>query len=311
MKLMITGACGHIGSYLAENSWKIKKVQELILVDNFYTGRYSSLFNLKKKIKMSFHQIDINKSNSLNKLKRADYVIHCASYTNAEGSFSIKNKMYKNNINCMKNILKYCIKNKSKLFHISSTSVYGKQKKIVSESDDNILKPQSPYAKIKLIEEKILKKNKKSLKYMSLRFGTIAGISKGMRFHTAVNKFCLSAAFNQRITVYKTAYNQYRPYLSLKDAFSVFKHCIEKNIFKNDIYNVLSGNYSVKQIIEKIKKYKKKVKIKFVNSPIMNQLSYHVSDKKIKKLGVKFSANIDNDIKETVKLFKTLSFNVL
>ena len=54
MKLMITGACGHIGSYLAENSWKIKKVQELILVDNFYTGRYSSLFNLKKKLKCPF-----------------------------------------------------------------------------------------------------------------------------------------------------------------------------------------------------------------------------------------------------------------
>ena len=70
MKLMITGACGHIGSYLAENSWKIKKVQELILVDNFYTGRYSSLFNLKKKIKISFHQIDIDKSNSLSLLSK-------------------------------------------------------------------------------------------------------------------------------------------------------------------------------------------------------------------------------------------------
>ena len=116
------------------------------------------------------------------------------------------------------------------------------------------LKPKSPYAKIKLIEEKILKKENKNLKYKTLRFGTISGISKGMRFHTAVNKFCLNASINEDITVYKTALHQYRPYLSVKDAFKAFKFCIEKNFFDGDIYNVLSGNYTVNQILNKIKK---------------------------------------------------------
>ena len=40
------------------------------------------------------------------------------------------------------------------------------------------------------IEEKMLIKNSKKLKYSTFRFGTIAGVSKGIRFHTAVNKFC-------------------------------------------------------------------------------------------------------------------------
>ena len=110
----------------------------------------------------------------------------------------------------------------------------------------------------------MLKKNNNKLKYMSFRFGTIAGVSKGMRFHTAVNKFCLNAALNQNIQIYKTAYDQYRPYLSLKDAFKVFKFCIEKNTFENSTYNALSGNYAVEQIINFIKKYKKNLKIKFV-----------------------------------------------
>ena len=48
--------------------------------------------------------------------------------------------------------------------------------------------PRSPYAEVKLTEEKILKKNSK-VKYITLRFGTISGFSEGMRFHTAVNKF--------------------------------------------------------------------------------------------------------------------------
>ena len=71
--------------------------------------------------------------------------------------------------------------------------------------EEKYLKPQSPYADIKLIEEKMLKKETKILKFNTFRFGTIAGVSKGIRFHTAVNKFCFNAAINEDINVYKTA----------------------------------------------------------------------------------------------------------
>ena len=127
-----------------------------------------------------------------------------------------------------------------------------------------------------------------------------------MRFHTAVNKFCLNASLNNDITVYKTAINQYRPYLSLKDAFKVFKFTIENDLFKNDIYNALSENCTVKQIISKIKKFKNKIKIKFVNSKIMNQLSYHVDKRKLNNEGLKLNNKIINDIKDTMKLFKNI-----
>jgi len=306
VRILITGACGHIGSYLVSNINKISKIREIVLVDNFYSSRYWPIFNLKQKKKISFHQINVDQFGSLDNFNKIDLIIHCASFTNAENSFSIKNQMYKNNINCIKNIIHYCIKKKTKLFHLSSTSVYGKQKKIVNEDDASFLKPQSPYAEIKLIEEKLIKKNNKKINYMSFRLGTIAGVSKGMRFHTAINKFCLNAGLNQKIEIYKTAYNQFRPYLSIKDLFHVFKYCIDKDIYNNDVYNVLSGNFTVKQIIDKIKKYKKNVKIKFVNSLIMNQLSYHVDDSKIKSLGVKFNSTIDHDIKDTLNLFNGL-----
>ena len=49
MKIILTGACGHIGSYVSKNFYKIKKIKEIILLDNFSTQSYSSLFNLKKK----------------------------------------------------------------------------------------------------------------------------------------------------------------------------------------------------------------------------------------------------------------------
>ena len=307
MKIIITGACGHIGSYVAENVHKIKKIKNTVLVDNLKSNRFSSIFNLRKKSNIKFYIKDLNDINTLDEFRNVDYLIHCASMTNAEKSFGNKKDMYKNNLNCLKTTIRYCKKNKVKLIHLSSTSVYGKQAKIVDENcEKKYLKPQSPYAKIKLIEEKMLKKESKHLKYVTFRFGTIAGVSKGIRFHTAVNKFCFNAALNEKIQVYKTALHQYRPYLSVRDAFKVFKFCIEKDFFKNDIYNALSGNFTVNQILKKIKKFKKNIGISLVNSAIMNQLSYHVDDSKIRKEGLKLNAKIDDDIRDTLKLFDYL-----
>ena len=99
-------------------------------------------------------------------------------------------EIFKNNLGIFTNVIKYCKKNSSKLIHISSTSVYGEQKGIVDENC-NKLKPKSPYAEIKVKEERILMKNKSKIKYITFRFGTISGVSKGMRFHTAINKFSL------------------------------------------------------------------------------------------------------------------------
>ena len=303
MNLLITGACGHIGSYLAENIYKIKKIKKTILVDNLESNRFCSLFKLDKKNKLEFHLRNIEKENSLNDFKNIKYVIHCASMTNAEKSFGKEDLMYKNNLDCLKTVIKFCKKNKAKLFHLSSTSVYGKQTDLVDEDcEEKYLKPQSPYADIKLIEENMLKKESSNLIYNTFRFGTIAGVSKGIRFHTAVNKFCLNAAINQDIHVYKTALNQFRPYLSLSDALKTFKFGIEKDFFQNDIFNVLSGNFTVNQILKIIKKYRKKIKVKLVDATIMNQLSYHVSKKKIEKEGLYLNYNIENDIKNTLKL---------
>ena len=86
MNLLITGCCGHIGSYLAENIYKIKKIKKTILVDNIKSNRFCSLFNLNKN-NLKFYLRDVDKKNSLNDFKKIDYVIYCASMTNAEKSF--------------------------------------------------------------------------------------------------------------------------------------------------------------------------------------------------------------------------------
>ena len=307
MNILITGCCGHIGSYLVDNIHKIKKIKKCFIVDNFNSTQINSLFNSKKKNNLKFYNLDLTKKSSLSKFNKIDCVVHLASMTNAAGSFNKKNEMYKNNIECMKNIINFCKVKKSKLIHISSTSVYGKQAALVDETcEEKFLKPQSPYAEIKLIEERMLQKVSKNINYITYRFGTISGVSSGMRFHTAVNKFCLNASLDNDIAVYKTALNQYRPYLSLTDAFKVFKFTLEKDLFKNDIYNALSENCTVNQILQKIRKFKKNIKVKFVSSKIMNQLSYHVAKDKLDNEGLYLKNKIIYDIDDTMKLLKNI-----
>ena len=307
MKLLITGGLGHIGSHMLQNINKINKLKKLYIIDSFLSNKVNSLFNLKKKkVKIFFIKKDLSLKDSLKNFTKVDIVLNLASITDAEKSLSIKKEIYRNNIGIFNNVVRYCIKNSAKLIHISSTSVYGKQNSLVDENCDH-LKPQTPYAKIKLIEENILRKNSKKIKFVTFRFGTIAGISKGMRFHTAVNKFCFSAAMNEPIPVWSGALHQKRPYLSLRDAFKMIKYTIEENFFKNQIYNILSNNYTVNDIIKMIKKHKKKIKVKFIKSKILNQLSYEVSTKKILSENVNLNSKIIFDIKETLNLFRNIS----
>jgi nucleoside-diphosphate-sugar epimerase len=65
------------------------------------------------------------------------------------------------------------------------------------------LKPQSPYAASKLHAEQRLQSlgEGQVLYYVTCLFGSIFGISPGMRIHTAINKFCWQAVIGQPITV--------------------------------------------------------------------------------------------------------------
>ena len=48
------------------------------------------------------------------------------------------------------------------------------------------------------------------------------------------------------------------------------------------------------------------IRVKFVKSAIMNQLSYHVSSKKLESNGLYLKSHIENDIKQTLKLLSNI-----
>lgn len=307
MNILITGALGHIGSKLIRYLPSQIKNSKFYLIDDLRTQRFISLMNLPKSSKFKFYDESLSKKLIKNLIKKIDVVIHLAATTDAASSIGQLEKIKMNNFENTKLISDFCANNNKKMVFISSTSVYGSSDEIMYEDDDN-LNPQSPYADIKISEEKYIKKlNKnKKLKSLILRFGTIVGFSYGMRFHTAVNKFCYQASVGLPLSVWKTSMNQKRPYLGLTDACRSIEFFLKQKKFDGQTYNVLSKNLSVKDIIQTIKT-KKKIQIQMVNSKIMNQLSYTVSRKKIEKLKFKFKDDLNKIILKELKYFDNLN----
>ena len=61
---------------------------------------------------------------------------------------------------------------------------------------------------------------------------------------------------------------------------------------------------TVNSIIETVAEFVPNIDIDYVDSEIMNQLSYEVSNKKIIKTGFEITGNIRNNIIETINLLQ-------
>jgi UDP-glucose 4-epimerase len=308
MKVLVTGALGHIGSGLIRALPKHFPEVEIKMVDNMMTQRYCSLFNLPAGGKYEFLEEDITKTDLDVLMDGVDVVIHLAAITDAAGSFEKANEVEENNYTATSRIADACARLNIRLITLSSTSVYGTQNELVDEDcTEDELNPQSPYAVTKLKEEKYVQElaKNKDLRSVILRFGTIFGISEGMRFHTAVNKFCWQSVLGKPISVWRTAYEQKRPYLDLQDAISAFCFIIEKDIFDGRIYNVVTINSTVRDIVETIKVFVPDLKIGFVDNTIMNQLSYEVSSKRFASLGFTPKGDLKSGVAKTIELLKS------
>jgi UDP-glucose 4-epimerase len=299
-KIIITGALGHIGSALIRKLPLAFPNTEFVLVDNMLTQRYCSLFNLPSFAQYRFHEADIQTVDLSTLIAGAEGVIHLAAVTNAEASFNQLELIEKVNYEGTEKVANACKDTGAALIYISTTSVYGSQATRVDE-DCTELKPQSPYADSKLRGEQYLQ-SLKGLKYIICRFGTIFGVSSGIRFHTAVNKFCWQAVLGKPITVWQTAYQQKRPYLYLEDSLAAIELILKEKLFDNTVYNVVTTNLTVAELVNTLKKYIRDVSIEFVNTKIMNQLSYEVSCQRFQNKGFNPMGHLDHAILETIKL---------
>jgi len=307
VRIVVTGALGHIGSKLIRDLPGAFPDAAIVMIDNLTSQRYCSLFKLPEAVDYRFVEADVTQIDLHPLIEGSNVVIHLAAITDAASSFGNRERIEHVNYNGSVKVAEACMDEGVPMIHLSSTSVYGTQKDVVDEDcSPEELQPQSPYAETKLKEERFLQDlgTSGTLRFVICRFGTIAGTSPGMRFHTAVNKFCWQAVTGQPLTVWRTALHQKRPYLALCDAVNAVIHITKHNLFDCRVYNVLTENLTVNDILQYVGKYISGSEIQYVDTVIMNQLSYEVSSQRIQSQGFEFKGNIQGSIAKTIALLR-------
>jgi UDP-glucose 4-epimerase len=308
VRIVVTGALGHIGSRLIRDLPGAFPGATIAMIDDLSTQRYGSLLGLPSGARYEFTEGDITRAPLEALFGGADAVVHLAAITNAAASFGNAAEVERVNCAGTERVARACVAARTPLVFPSTTSVYGTQSDLVDESCGQ-LRPQSPYAESKLRSEQMLRDlaAREGLRHVSLRMGTIFGTSPGMRFHTAVNKFCWQAAIGEPLTVWRETFHQHRPYLDLGDATRAMEFFLRAGLFDGRCYNVLTLSATASQITAAIGARVPGMKLEFVDAPLLNQHSYRVSRERLSQVGFAFTGNLDRGIAETLALLGTLA----
>ena len=304
MRVVVTGALGHIGSRLIREFAVQCPGVEVVMIDNLAAERYASLYHLPDACSYQFIAADVLTADLGRLFAGADAVVHLAALTNGALP-ELRARMECVNVEGTERVARACAMRGIGLLFPSSTSVYGVPHGVVTEDcAEADLRPQSPYAEWKLQSERLLTglADRDGLRFVVFRMGTIFGPSVGMRFHTAVNQFCWRAVARQPIEVWTTAPHQFRPYLDLTDAVRAMIFMLKRGQFDRRIYNVLTLNATVTHVIDVLTTFVPQLRTTYVDSPLMNNLSYCVEHQRLLQLGFEVRGSLEQGIGDTIAM---------
>lgn len=305
MKLVVTGALGHIGSRFIRDL-RPGEFSEVMLLDSLRTQRYASLFELPDGIPYRFLEKDVLSADLGAIFTGAHAVVHLAALTESADSHRLREEMERVNGEGTERAARAAAAAGARFLFPSSTSVYGATGGAVDEAGgpENIA-PSTPYAEGKMLSERLLPAIP-GLRFAVLRMGTIFGVSPGMRFHTAVNRFAWQACAGEPLSVWSTAWDQRRPYLDVADAAAAFRFFLRRDLFGGETWNVLTANASVAEVVGLLRAEVPDLALHRVDSPAMSPRSFDVSDAKLRGRGFEPAGSLARGIRETVARLRNM-----
>ncbi len=175
MSILVTGGAGYIGSHVV--SLLGAAGEDIIVFDNLTTGKKENILYGKLVVG------DLNDPAAIEKLfteNKIDAVLHFAGSIVVPESVENPALYYQNNTENSLNLIKACIKHKTKKFIFSSTAaVYGMPEGGVA-SEETPTNPINPYGRSKLMTEWMLEDVAfaHDFNYVALRYFNVAGASK-------------------------------------------------------------------------------------------------------------------------------------
>lgn len=155
MKTLVTGGAGFIGSHLVEHL--LDKGHEVIVLDNFSTGRRSNLEHLEHHARLKVIEVDISNFESIKKyFQGIDWVFHIAGLADIVPSIQNPMEYHKSNVDGTLCVLEASRLSEVRRFiYAASASCYGIPD-VYPTSETAQIKPMYPYALTKNLGEQLI-----------------------------------------------------------------------------------------------------------------------------------------------------------
>lgn len=254
--IMITGAAGCIGSYIADYLIDNFCNLRLFCIDNFYNGKIENLEyaieNAKKKNNsLLFYQVDIDDILTINFEYTMDYVFHQASMLTID-SKKDRIKSVKTNVLGFTKICEFSLANKAKLIFASSASVYGNPNIIPTPESHTFANNRLMYGATKIGGEYIANSyaDEEGLKIVALRPFNVYGPRQSLSnvYTQVVPKFVNSLLDDKEITIFGNG-NQTMDLINAKDVARFYVQLAQIGLYRGkiqpeEIRNFLSDRIS-------------------------------------------------------------------
>ena len=318
MKILITGCAGFIGFHLAKRLCKMKhKVYGIDNLNNYYDIKIKKdrLKILKKNKLFSFTKVDLKNKKKLEKFFRRlklDLIINLAAQAGVRYSIKFPQQYFDSNIIGFFNLIELARKFKiKKVISASTSSVYGKNKKMPFREDERVDNIIQFYAASKRSNEifgdiysKIYNMN-----FIFLRFFTVYG--PWGRPDMSLASFVSNIIKRKKIDVFNYG-NHQRDFTYIDDIVDgIIKSSQKKIKNKFEIFNL--GNGKKIKLMQYIKIIENKLGIKakinfkkLQTGDVKGTLSNITKAKKELKYNpkIKIEEGIDNYIKWYKKYYK-------
>jgi len=253
-RILVTGGSGFIGSHLVK---KLLYDGYEVAITTKYDSIYENirLFNIWKKVKVI--ECDLRYSNSISKINdfNPKIIFHLAAYNDVKGSFSNYHEALDSNIIATANLLEN-LKKYEQFIYISSSEVYGHQKKNIVFSEILTPHPISPYSIGKysgeLYAQMQMRHMKKPIKI--LRPFNVFG--EGQSNKAVIPELIEKFLNDEKVRITKGS--QTREFNYVINTINFFIRAIKSDLFFNNIVNISEGKeITILSLANKIKELTK------------------------------------------------------
>jgi nucleoside-diphosphate-sugar epimerase len=292
MKILITGACGYVGTMLTNQL--VSDGHSVIALDTQWFGSALEENENLQIVKQDIRDIDQIP------LEDIEVVIHLANIANDPSVELNPTLSWEVNVLASQQLADRCVRSGVKqLIYASSGSVYGlKEEERVTE--DLSLVPLSVYNKTKMVSERIFLSYKDNIIIHCIRPATVCGFSKRMRLDLSVNMLTAQAIKNKKITVFGG--NQVRPNINIKDMIRVYQHFVANRDIPSGCYNAGFENISILDIALLVKD---KIPSEIIITESNDPRSYRLCSEKLEKTGFERSYSVEDAIKDMIAKFES------